>query len=227
MTGELWWAPPQDPRRSRGRTWTARGLVTGVTAAVVVVVAGVVALTSPHTPDVTVTSQGWDTRPTVRAVAVGCGPVQHVETPMSKVGWVPYTGDLPYYPAVPVAGWFAQDRPEPGDVSATPEQVLHGMWFGERAIWVAADAPGSVTTALVELVEQNPQWSATVRVWPADRVDRFDGLFAVASWGVTQACDTPDREVIGGLFTQAPPAPGADGTPPPAAFDQHDTRATE
>ncbi len=192
-------------------------------AAALVVVAGVAALTSPHTPDVTVTSQGWDSRPTVRALAVGCGPVQHVQTPTSKTGWVPYTGDLPYYPAVPVAGWFAHDRPEPGDVAATPEQVLHGMWFGERAIWVAPDAPESVRTALVELVAQNPQWAATVRTWPADRVDRFDGLFAAAAWGLTQACDTPDAEVIDDLFAQASPAPGADGTPPPAAFDRQGT----
>ena len=121
---------------------------------------------------------------------------------------------------IPVAGWFAAERADPADPTATPEQVLHGMWFGDRVLWVAPDATPATITALQQMTAEHPEWNATVRIWPRDRMDKMTGgVFAAAAWGVTQTCQIPDVEVVDALFASAAPAPGADGTPPPLAID--------
>jgi hypothetical protein len=203
-----------DHRRGSGRTWTVRGVLTGTLAALVVVGAATVAATSPHTTEVTRTSAGFDVRPSVRALAAGCGVMRFVTEPTSKVGWVDYDGELVYWPDVPIIGWFAATPPKPGATDPTPEQVLNGMWRGDRAIWVAADAPGRLMQELTDLAAANPQWR-----WPTSRIAQMDpGTFAVASWGVTQSCASPDVQVISGVLAAAPPAPGAKGGSPPPVF---------
>jgi hypothetical protein len=214
-----WWAPPGDDRRGSGRTWTLRGAATALATAVVLVGAATVGVTSPHTPDRTTTGVGFDVRPTVAALARGCGPTRFVTDPASKVGTVRYTGELGYWPVVPVSGWFAAERAATDDPDATPEQVLHGMWFGDRVIWVAADTRPQLTAALRALVAANPQWGAVLRAWPADRRNQLDpGTYSPAAWGVTQSCEVPDAAVITALFAAAPPAPGRGGHTPAPAF---------
>lgn len=213
---EPWWASPTDARRAAGRTWTLRGLLSGVAAGAMLIVGATVAVTAPHAPSTTTLAYGHDERPSVRALAMGCGPIQFVTDPGSKVGTVDYDGDLTYYPTAPASGWFSSHRPADDDPTARPEEVLHAMWYGARAIWVSPDAPEGVQEALVRAAVAHPAWRATVRQWPAGRVDQLDGAFAVAAWGVTQTCETPDVQVIDDLFAHAGPAPGAYGTAPPA-----------
>lgn len=213
-----WWAAADDPRRASRRTWTGRGVATGTVASALVAAAATLAATSPHASETTDTSTGWLVRPSVRALAADCSPTEFVVEPASKIGTVDYDGALAYSPAVPVSGWFSDERADPADPDATPEQVLHGMWFGDRVVWVAPDAPASVRADLVRMVADHPQWGATVRDWPADRPDGpEDGTYAAAAWGVVQTCVHPDADVIADLFAAAPEAPGADGTLPPVA----------
>ena len=213
-----WWAEQDDPRRASGRTWTARGVTTGAIALVMVGTAATVGATSPHAPEVTTTATGTLQRPSVRALAAGCSSIEFVTDPTSKVGTVDYAGELPYAPTIPVSGWFSSVRADPSDPDATPEQVLHGMWFGDRVLWVAPDAPASTVTSLETFVAEHPQWNATVRTWPEGRVRALkEGTFAIASWGAVQTCANPDPQVISDLFAVAGAAPGADGTPPPVA----------
>ena len=214
-----WWAAPEDPRRGNGRTWTTRGLLTGVLAAAVILASAAVGATSPHTAEVTKTPYGHDVRPSVRALADGCGVTQFVVDPPSKIGTVDFTGELAYWPQVPVSGWFSNVRAEPGDLKASPEKVLNAMWFGDRVVWVAADAPATTTSALIAIVAAHPQWRAVVRPWPAGRNIQLDpGTYAAASWGVTQTCAVPDALVIGAMFAAAPVSPGQRGDALPSAF---------
>lgn len=213
-----WWAQQDDPRRASGRTWTYRGVITGTLALAVVATGATMGATSPHVPEVTQTTTGTLLRPSVRALAADCTPAELVTDPTSKIGTVDYDGELAYAPAIPVSGWFSTERADPGDPDATPEQVLHGMWFGDRVLWVAPDAPASTTASLEDFVADHPEWNATVRAWPTGRVDGMEGgSYAIAAWGVVQTCLQPDPQVIDDLYAIAPPAPGADGTPPPVA----------
>lgn len=171
------------------------------------------AATSPHIGETTTTSNGVEIRPSARALAVGCGPVERVTDPDSKVGPVKFDDELTYWPTVPVSGWFSSVRADPSDAGASPEEVLHGMWFGDRVIWVAADAPPVTLAALRELNDKHSQWHATVRSWPADRLAQMDpSSYAPAAWGITQSCRIPDERVIDELFAAAAPAPGAGST---------------
>lgn len=213
-----WWAEADDPRRASGRTWTYRGVATGLLALAVAGTGAAMGATSPHFAEVTDTTTGSLLRPSVRALAADCTEAEVVTDPTSKIGTVDFDGELAYAPAIPVSGWFSDTRADPADPAATPEQVLHGMWFGDRVLWVAPDAPASTTTSLQTLVEKHPEWNATVRAWPAGRVDGMAaGTYAIAAWGIVQTCAQPDEQVIDDLFAAAAPAPGADGTPPPVA----------
>jgi hypothetical protein len=214
---EPWWAGPGDQRRGTGRTWTTRGVATGALALMVVVGAATVGATSPHISETTSSRYGTDVRPTVKALAAGCGVSQFVKEPDSWIGTVQINGELTYEPVVPVSGWFSATPAAPGDAAATPEQVLRSMWSGDRVIWVAVGTPARVTAQLEQMVGAHPQWGAVVRAWPAGRTAQMPaGTYAAAAWGLTQTCKTPDSGVIDALFAAAPKAPGSvAGTPVP------------
>lgn len=212
-----WWAGPDDLRRANGRTWTTRGAATGLLAAVVVAGAASIGATSPHVAESTASSYWTSVRPTVQALADGCGASQFVTEPDSWIGTIQTTGELTYEPVVPVSGWFSATPAAPGDATAAPEQVLRSMWSGDRVIWVAAGTPATVTGELEDMVDLHPAWGAVVRQWPAGRnAQMTPGTFAPAAWGLTQTCQQPDADVIDALFAAAPPAPGrTPGTPVP------------
>ena len=99
-----WWAAPADSRRSSGRTWTVRGVTTATVALLMVAGAGAVGATSPHVAERATTTTGYTIRPSVRALAVGCGSAEYVTDPTSKVGWVDYDGELRLLPDDPRRG---------------------------------------------------------------------------------------------------------------------------
>jgi hypothetical protein len=218
-----WWAgDAADTRRGSGRTWTTRGVLTGAAAFVVIAAAATIGATSPHVAESETTAYGQVVRPSVQALAAGCGASHFVVEPASWIGTLPGDGELTYEPSVPVSGWFSEIAAAPGDLKAPPEQVLRSMWSGARAIWVAADASSQTTDTLEAMVASHPQWHAVVRQWPAGRIQQLEpGTYSPAAWGLTQSCHVPDADVIDALFAAAPLAPGSDPSTAVPVFGAH------
>jgi hypothetical protein len=108
---------------------------------------------------------------------------------------------------------------DPADVDPAPEQVVAALWSGRRVLWLSADADDQGVAAARTVAAAHPGWEATVWRWPADRGEQMPpGTVALAAWGTVQVCTELDPAVADAFFTAAPPAPGADGSSPPAAF---------
>lgn len=211
-----WWTDPSAPR-ARARAHTRRGVRNGVVAAIVTLLVGASTLNAAPAlqPEPTFRDGVRYTPASVPALAARCGPVQDVIALDSAIGTVPVTSPLTYQTNVPVAGWMATDLPVSG--SATPEQGVRALWQGQRIVWLGANASAADVAAAREVVAEHPQWRASVHRWPADYPWQLDDEQVVAtSWGITQTCYTLAPDVIGALFADAPPAPGAPGQTPPS-----------
>lgn len=212
-----WWSSPLVAPADRARAFTTRGAVGAAAAVVALVATASLALAAPSGPTVRTSGSGVIyTSPSARGVAHGCTDVVQVPNPTSRVGWIETDNELPYVGVVPSAGWFAPDAPDPGALTATPEQVLRAMWSGERAAWYAPTAPKETVEELREVVAANPGWNMRVWQWPEQRRDQMPAGTEVAfsSWGISQMCELVDTQVISDMLELAEPAPGAHGGEP-------------
>lgn len=205
--------------RSRARSFTGRGA--GLTALTLTAVLGSAAVAAgvPSAPAEVVSGSGAiSVSPSPRAAAFGCMDMLVDENPTSVIGWVDVETELPYHGVVPASGWFAHDRPAPGSATASPEQVLRGMWSGDRAAWYSPSASADVIDELTDLVAQHPEWNMSVWPWPADRRSQMpEGIsVAFATWGVAQMCEQVDAGVVEDVLARGKVAPGADGSQPPS-----------
>lgn len=210
-----WWTNPNAPR-ARARAHTRRGVRNALIVAGAAVLVGASMLNpSPALQAQAAYSGGVRYEPaSVEALAARCRPVEQVIALDSAIGTVPVTSPLTYQTEVPVAGWMAADLPSA--TSATPEQGVRALWQGQRIVWLDAQASAADVDQARAVVAEHPQWNATVHRWPADYPWQLaDGQVVATSWGTAQTCFTLAPHVIGALFADAPPAPGApDQTPP-------------
>jgi hypothetical protein len=240
-----WWAdrPEAPPRTRRARQIrTAIGLGVAISASAV---AASVILVGPSTAQTFESPLGTATRPSLTALAAGCGPQYQVTKSPSRVGtWpdvdangdplrpahstvVPVQGVMSTNPADAMGTTWLLDTAEP---PPTPEQVLRSLWSGWMVAYVTADAPTGTDQALAAMSRRDPALKMLVVPWPTDR-DRLPNrkTIALATWANVQECTAFSAEVVREFRAAHPSvdAPGSDGSAPPVLIADPPVRPAE